>query len=65
LKRDELTGGWRKLHTEELHNLYSSLSVIRIIKLKRRWAGCVARVGERKNAYRVLVGKETIRKTKT
>jgi hypothetical protein len=39
-KRDEVTGGWRKLHNEELHNLYSSPSIIRIIKLRRmRWAG--------------------------
>jgi hypothetical protein len=43
LKRDEVTGGWRKLHNEELHNLYSSPSIIRMIKSKRmRWAGHVA-----------------------
>jgi hypothetical protein len=47
-KRDEVTGGWRKLHTEELHNLYSSSSIIRIIKSRRmRWAGHVARMGRR------------------
>ncbi|PNF19216.1 hypothetical protein B7P43_G08967, partial [Cryptotermes secundus] len=66
-KRDEVTGGWRKLHNEELHNLYSSPSIIRIIKPKRmKWAGYVARIWEKKNAYRILVekpeGKRTIGK---
>jgi hypothetical protein len=57
-KRDEVTGGWRKLHNEELHNLYSSPSKIRIIKSRRmRWAGHVARMGEKRNVYRLLVGK--------
>jgi hypothetical protein len=47
-KRDEVTGGWRKLHNEELHNLYSSSSIIRMIKSRRmRWAGHVARMGRR------------------
>jgi hypothetical protein len=56
-KRDVVTGGWRKLHNEELHNLYSSPSIIRIITLSRmRWAGHVARMGEKKNVYRLLVG---------
>jgi hypothetical protein len=51
-------GGWRKLHNEELHNLYSSPNIIRMIKLRRvRWAGHVARMGETRNAYRILVGK--------
>jgi hypothetical protein len=57
-KRDELTGEWGKLHNEELRDLYSSPSIIRIIKSKRiRWAGHVARMGEKRNAYRLLVGK--------
>jgi hypothetical protein len=57
-KRDEVTGEWRKLHNEELCDLYTSPSIIRIIKLRRmRWAGHVARMGEKRNAYRLLVGK--------
>jgi hypothetical protein len=51
-------GGSRKLHNEKLHNLYSSPSLIRMVKSRRmRWAGHVARMGERTNAYRILVGK--------
>jgi hypothetical protein len=51
-------GEWRKLHNEELRVLYSSPSVIRIIKSSRkRWVGHVARMGEKRNAYRLLVGK--------
>jgi hypothetical protein len=57
-KRDKVTGGWRKLHNEELHSLYPSPSIIRIIKSRRmRWEGHVARIGEKRNAYRSLVGK--------
>jgi hypothetical protein len=57
-KRDEVTGDWRKLHNAELHNLYSSPCVIRLIKSRRmRWAGHVARMGETRNTYRILVRK--------
>jgi hypothetical protein len=59
-KKDEVTGGCRKLHNEELHNLYHVLfaSIIRMIKSKgMRWAGHVARIGEKRNAYRILMGK--------
>jgi hypothetical protein len=55
--RDVVTRGWRNLHNEELHNLYSSPSTNRMIKSRRmRWAGHVARMGEKRNAYRILVG---------
>jgi hypothetical protein len=57
-KRDEVTGEWRKLHNKDLHDLHSSPSIIRIIKSRRMiWAGHVARLGEKRNAYRLLVGK--------
>jgi hypothetical protein len=57
-KRDEMKGEWRKLHKEELRVLNSSPSIIRIIKERRmRWAGHVARMGENRSAYRLLVGK--------
>jgi hypothetical protein len=52
-----MTGGWRKLHNEELHSLHSSPSIIRMIKSRRmRWTGHVARMGEKRIAYRILVG---------
>jgi hypothetical protein len=57
-KRDEMTQEWRKLHNEQLHDLYSPQSIIRIIKPRmKRLAGHVARMGEKMNAYRLLVGK--------
>jgi hypothetical protein len=57
-KRDGLTGGWRKLRNEEHRNLYSSPSIIGIIKSRRmRWAGHVARKRQKRNVYRLLVGK--------
>jgi hypothetical protein len=62
-KRDEVTGEWRKLHNEELHNLYSSPDIIRQVKSSQvksrriRWAGHVARMGEERKVYKVLVGK--------
>jgi hypothetical protein len=55
-KRDEVTGGWRKLHNEELRDLYSSPSIIRmIISGRMRWDGHVARMAEKLNAYRLFV----------
>jgi hypothetical protein len=57
-KRDEVTGEWRKLHNAELRDLNSSPSIMRIIKSRRmRWSGHVARMGRKRNAYRLLVGK--------
>jgi hypothetical protein len=57
-RRDKVTGEWRKPHIEELNDLYASPNIIRVIKLRRiRWAGRVARIGARRVAYRVLVGK--------
>jgi hypothetical protein len=57
-KRDEVTGEWRKLHNEALHNMYSSPNIVRVIKSRRmRWARYVARLGEERGGYRVLVGK--------
>jgi hypothetical protein len=57
-KRNEVTSGWRKRHNEELHGLYSSPSIVRVIKARRRrWAGHVARMGEVRGAYSILVGR--------
>jgi hypothetical protein len=57
-KRDELTVGWRKLHNEEPYNLYSSLNTVRMIKSwRKRWVEHIARRREKRNAYRILVGK--------
>ena len=55
-KRDEVTGDWRKLHNEELNDLYCSSNFVRVIKKRIRWAGHVARMGEKSGVYRVLVG---------
>jgi hypothetical protein len=56
-KRDELRGSYRKLHNEALHNLHSSPSIIRMKSRRMRWAGHLARIGEKMNAYKILVGK--------
>jgi hypothetical protein len=52
-----VTGGWRRLHNEELQNLYTSPNIIRMIKSRIRWVGHVARMWAKRNAYRILVGK--------
>jgi hypothetical protein len=57
-KRDEVTGGWRKLHNEKLHDMYSWSSINRMMKSRRmRWAGHVVLMEAKRNAYRILVGK--------
>jgi hypothetical protein len=57
-ERDEVTGEWRKLHNEELTDLYCSTNILRVIKSRRRrWVGHVAHAAERRGAYSVLVGK--------
>ena len=57
-KRDDVTREWRKLHNEELNDLYCSPNIVRVIKWRRmRWAGHAARMGEGRGVYRVLVGK--------
>jgi hypothetical protein len=56
-KGEEVVGGWRRLHNEELHNLYVSLNIIGVVKLRRRWVGHIALTREMRNTYRILVGK--------
>jgi hypothetical protein len=57
-KRDEVIGGWRKLHNEEVYNLYGSPNIMRMIRSRRmKWAGHVARIEEKRNAYSISVGK--------
>ena len=57
-RRDEVTGEWRRLLNEELNDLYSSPNIVRVIKSRRmKWAGHVARMGEKREVYSVLVGK--------
>jgi hypothetical protein len=57
-RRDEVTGDWRRLHNEEINDLYSSPNIVRVMKSRRMgWAGHVARMGEERGVYRVLVGK--------
>jgi len=57
-KKEEVTGDWRRLHNDELYDLYSSSNIMRVIKSRRlRWAGHVARIGDRRVVYGVLVGR--------
>jgi hypothetical protein len=57
-KRDKVTEGWRKLRNKELHSLYSSSDIIRMVKSRRmRWAGHAVHMGQMKNAYKIMVGK--------
>ena len=62
-KRDEVTGECGKIHNEEINDLYSSPNIVRVIKSKRmKWAGNVARMGERRGVYSVLVGKPVVKR---
>jgi hypothetical protein len=65
MQRDEPTGEWRRLHIEELNDLYSSPNVIRVMKSRRmRWAGHVVCMGEKRGAYRILVGRPEGRRSR-
>jgi len=56
--KEEVTWDWRRLHNEELHNLYASPNITRVVKSRRvRWVGHTARMGDMKNSYEILVGK--------
>ena len=62
-KRDEVTGEWRKLHNEELRDLYTLPNIVQVVKPRRlRWTGNVARMGEGRGVHRVLVGKPTVKR---
>jgi len=56
-KRDKVTGDWRKLHNEELNDLYSSPNIVQVLKSRIGWVGLVARMGKKRSVCRVLVGK--------
>ena len=62
-RRDEVTGHWRRLHNEEINDLYSSPNIVGVIKWRMRWAGRVLRMGEERRVYRVLVGKTEGKRT--
>jgi hypothetical protein len=57
-KREEVAGGWRRLHSEELHYLHASPNVVRVMKSRKvKWTGSVARMGQMRNLYKILLGK--------
>jgi hypothetical protein len=56
-KRKDVAGGWRRLHNEELCNLYASLNIIRVVKLRMKWVGHVVCMGEMRNEYNIMGGK--------
>jgi hypothetical protein len=63
-KREEVAGGWRRLHNEEVHNLYGLPDIVRVIKSRNmKWAGCITCMGEMRNAYKILVEKPERKRT--